>query len=68
MRTHLLHRRQLLFEVVQFLQQLPLLQLVVFGLVDGRVQQVHDVFYVLHSCRVLAGDAHCDGGWGETTS
>lgn len=60
--AYLLQRGQLLFEVVQFLQQLPLLQQVVFGLVDGRVQQVHNVFYVLQSRCVFTGHARCDGG------
>lgn len=61
-RTDLLQRRELLFEVVQFLQKLPLLQQVVFRLVDGRVQQMHDVFHVLQTRRVLAGHTRCDEG------
>lgn len=62
----LLQRGQLLFEVVQFLQQLPLLQQVVFGLVDGRVQQMHNVLYVLQSHGMFTGHARCDGGDDKT--
>lgn len=29
---------------------------------DGRVQQMHHVFDVLQTCRLLAGDTHCDEG------
>lgn len=54
---YLLHGGQLLLEVVQFLQQLPLLQQVVLGLVERRVQQVHHVLHVLQLHGVLAGRA-----------
>lgn len=60
--TDLLHRWELLFEVIQFLQKLSLLQQVVFRLVDGRVQQMHHVFHVLQTCRMFAGNTHCDEG------
>lgn len=52
---YLLHWGQLLLEVVQFLQQLPLLQQVVLGQVERRVQQVHHVLHVLQLDGVLAG-------------
>lgn len=54
---YLLHGGQLLLEVVQFLQQLPLLQQVVLGQVERRVQQVHHVLHVLQLDGVLAGGA-----------
>lgn len=63
---YLLHGGQLLLEVVQFLQQLPLLQQVVLGQVERRVQQVHHVLHVLQLHGVLAGRAHWVGaaeGW-----
>lgn len=64
---YLLHGGQLLLEVVQLLQQLPLLQQVVLGQVERRVQQVHHVLHVLQLHGVLAGRAHWVGaaeGWG----
>lgn len=54
---YLLHGGQLLLEVVQFLQELPLLQQVVLGLVERRVQQVHHVLHILQLHGVLAGRA-----------
>lgn len=65
---YLLQRRKLLFEVVQFLQELPLLQQLVFGLVERRVQQVHNMFHVLQLYSVLSRCTHCNGGaTGQTT-
>lgn len=54
---NLLHGGQLLLEVVHFLQQLPLLQQVVLGQVERRVQQVHHVLHVLQLDGVLARGA-----------
>lgn len=59
LRHYLLQRRQLLFEVVQSLQQLPLLQQVVLGQVERRVQQMHNMLHVHQLHGMLIGCSHC---------
>lgn len=52
---YLLQRVQLLLEVVQSLQQLSLFQQMVFGEVERRVQQMHNVLHVLKLHGLLTG-------------
>jgi len=56
---YLLQGGELLFEDVLSLQQLPLLQHVVFRHVECRVQQMHDMLHVIHLHGLLTG-SHCN--------
>lgn len=55
LRHYLLQRQQLLFEVVQSLQQLPLLQQVVLRQVERRVQKMHNMLHVHQLHGMLVG-------------